>query len=195
MRRTRSSRSSSGYKPTPTLPKWLCAWRTPAFAIGTSAPSIAGSSPSSRRCPDSAAETAASTPMVTVGLRSWERCRITVRILRAPAGRVLVRNTGRGSACGGTRPAAVSRSSCRWARAALKLRQGSAAPRNGGAAATAGTTEARPNISAASAEDRMPSPSACTACNTATVPAPAAPGTPSTGVKTCSRQAIARASS
>ena len=153
------------------IAEMACAWRTPAFAIGTSAPSIAGSSPISRRCSDSAADTAASTPMVTVGLRSWEPCRITVRILRTPAGRVLVRPWPVSAwwRHAGTRPAAVSRSSCRWARAAVNG-AGSGGPRNADAPATAYTT-------GGAAEQRrqwresMP-PSVCTACNTATVPAP-----------------------
>ena len=139
---------------------------------------------------DKASDTAASTPIVTVGPGSWSRCRITVRTLRAPAGRVLVRSTGRGSACGGTRPASVSRCSCRWARAARILRHGSAAQRNGGGACTVGTAASRPKSAAASADIRMPSPSEWVACTTATVPAPVTPGTPSTGVKTCSRQVI-----
>ena len=66
--------------------------------------------------------------------------------------------------------------SCRCARAARKLRHGSAAPRNGGGAGTGGTSPARPNSHAASADDRMPSPSTWVACSTATVPTPA-PGT------------------
>ncbi len=123
-----------GYSPTPTLPKWLCAWRTPAFAIGTSAPSADGSSPSSLRWPANAVDTAASTPAVTVGPGSWARFRITVRTLRTPSGRALLRSAGRESACGGTSPASTSRTNCRCARAARKLRHGSAAPRNDGGA-------------------------------------------------------------
>jgi len=79
-------------------------------------------------------------------------------------------------------------------RPARKPRHGSAAPRNGGGAGTGGTSPARPNSHAASADARMPSASTWAACRTATVPAPV-PGTPSTGANTCSRHAVRRGSS
>src|SRR3546814_19319645 len=61
-----------------------------------------------------------------------------------------------------------------------------ALPSSGGAP-TAATQESRPNNHAASVDARIPSPSACATCNTATAPRPE-PGIDATDGKTCSRQ-------
>ncbi len=129
----RSSKLSSGYRPTPTLPKWLCASRAVRFRHRHLGPQRRRDRrPARADEPTAPCDTAHSTPTVTVGPGSWSRCRTRVRTLRAPAGRVLVRSAGRDSACAGTRPDSVSRTSWRCARAARTLRQGSLTPRTCG---------------------------------------------------------------
>src|SRR6202012_1554894 len=110
-----------GYSPTTTFPKKLCACGTPDLAIGTSAPSELAAAPSKA---DSAVDTAASTPTVTVGPGNCERCRTSVRTERAPSGRALVASSGRDPTPGATSPARVSPTSLRWVRAASTARHG-----------------------------------------------------------------------
>ena len=193
--RHRSANGSCGCSPTPTLPKWLWARRGPALAIGTSAPSCVVCSPSSSRCPDRAPATAASTLTVTVGPGRRRRSHSTVRRYRRPSGRVLLRNAGRDFPCGGTSPAAVSRTSPRCALAAAAAR---CTQEHSGCPVTSPDEigASRPNNQAASAAERWPSPRACDICSTATAPV-AVPGPRSsvTAGKTCRRHGATRASS
>ena len=116
---------------------------------------------------DSAVDTAASTPTVTVGPRNCERWRTSVRTERAPSGRALVASSGRDPTPGASSPARVSRTSRRWARAASAARHGRSPADN---RCTSGTGVGRPNSQAAIADARAPSASACATCMTATAP-------------------------